>query len=204
MLYIIGAGGHAKVIRAAAWRNERAARFISEQATFEESISEALFLEKATEFLTADSGLICGIGSIGPTTLRREVLARYQNWSETFHNVVHPSAQLDPDIDLGRGIFIAQGCQVVRGSNIADHAILNTGVIVDHDTSIGIGTHVGPGSVICGSVKCGNWVHVGSGSVIIQGCQIADGVVLGAGTVVNQDIREPGSTWVGTPARRIR
>lgn len=204
MLYIIGAGDHAKVVRSAAIFNQRPTRFISEQVNGNDTVSEADFLDKTAEFLTTDSGLICGIGSTGSTIRRREVLARYKNWTSAFHNVIHPNAGLDHDIRFGRGIFIAQGCQIVRGAVIDDHAIINTGVIVDHDSSIGTGTHVGPGSILCGSVTCGDWVHVGSGSVIIQGCHIANGVVLGAGTVVNKDIVEPGSTWVGAPARRIR
>jgi acetyltransferase EpsM len=204
MLYIIGAGGHAKVIQAAASLNNRKVRFIGEEGSSDHTIAESLFLEKPEDFLTENSALICGIGTAGSTARRREILTRYQSLAAAFQNVIHPSAVLDPDTTLGRGVFIAQGCQVVRGTVIENHVIINTGVILDHDNFIGTGTHVGPGSVLCGSVRCGNWVHIGSGSVIIQGCRIADEVILGAGTVVNKDILEPGSIWVGTPARRIR
>lgn len=204
MLYIIGAGGHAKVIQAAARLNNRTVRFIQEEGCAEDAIAESLFLERPQDFLIDNSGLICGIGSTGSTTRRREILTRYQSWFVAFQNVIHPGAMLDPDTMLGRGVYIAQGCQIVRGTVIEGHVIINTGAILDHDNFIGTGTHVGPGSVLCGSVRCGNWVHIGSGSIIIQGCRIADEVILGAGTIVNKDILEPGSTWVGTPARRIR
>jgi sugar O-acyltransferase (sialic acid O-acetyltransferase NeuD family) len=203
MLYIIGSGGHAKVIANASQVIGIPFRFIDCQG-HEGNLDEETFLAMGPAHLPSEVKIICGIGSTGSLEKRRDTITRYKEFSHLFGNALHPSSVLAADVKLGSGIFVAQGVQLVNGVVIEDHALINTAAVIDHDSFIGEGTHIGPGAILCGSITCGKWVHVGSGSVIIQGTKIADGIVIGAGTVVNRSLSEPHSTWVGSPARRIR
>lgn len=49
----------------------------------------------------------------------------------------------------------------------------------------------------------GNRVFIGTGTKIIGAVSIADDVVIGANTVITKSITEPGTTWVGNPARKV-
>lgn len=49
----------------------------------------------------------------------------------------------------------------------------------------------------------GNRVFIGTGARIIGNVSIADDVVIGANSVVTKSITEPGTTWVGNPARKV-
>lgn len=205
MLYIIGDGGHAKVIAEAADLIEKRFCYISQNTDFpEQSISEFEWLELAArEALDLGFGIICGIGTVGDTSKKRSILAKYLPWNNNFSTIIHPNAGVSPRSKLGLGVYVAQGAQIVGGATIGDHALINTGAVVDHDCKVGEGTHIACGAILCGGVTCEDWVHVGAGAVIVQGRKIASGVVIGAGTVVTKDILEPGTTWVGTPARRL-
>lgn len=54
-----------------------------------------------------------------------------------------------------------------------------------------------------GAPQIGNRVFIGTGARVIGNIQVADDVVIGANTVVTKDILEPGTTWIGNPARKI-
>ena len=205
MLYIIGAGGHAKVVADTARLLNMSYRFLAQEADDgAEIMLEGHWLRDADILaLNHPCHLICGLGSAGKVQNKKEALYKFANWDLLFKTLVHPSAVLGGDTQVGRGVYIAQGAQVTRGAKIHDHVLINTAAVVDHDSEVGIGSHIASGAVLCGGVTCGPWVHVGAGSVIIQGCHIAEGVVLGAGAVVTKDITQPYTTWVGAPARRI-
>ena len=54
-----------------------------------------------------------------------------------------------------------------------------------------------------GAPIIGDRVFIGTGAKIIGDIRIANDVVIGANAVVTKDITEPGTTWVGIPARKI-
>lgn len=192
-LLIIGEGGHAKVIA-------RTALLLGLEPVHIKESDEAEFLKMKH---SPDMKIICGVGSIGVQTLRKKVLERYGALQSHFSVVVHPQAYVDASCVLMPGTFVAQGVQIVGGSQIGPHSIINTGAIIDHDADIGEACHISPGATLSGGVKCGSFVHIGTGANIVQGMSIANDTVIGAGSVVTQSIHEPGGVWVGVPARRI-
>ena len=49
----------------------------------------------------------------------------------------------------------------------------------------------------------GDNCYFGSGAKVIGEVSIADDVAVGSGAVVTRDIKDPGTTWAGVPARKI-
>lgn len=49
----------------------------------------------------------------------------------------------------------------------------------------------------------GDNCYFGSGAKVIGAVRVADDVAVGANAVVTRDIAEPGTTWAGSPARKI-
>lgn len=204
--FIIGAGGHARVLARVATLLNKNPICILENENSTDPLGEDEILEK--DFLSLHPStfmnVICGVGSTGKQTLREKILNRFSKFESYFTSLVHPQAYVDATAKIGQGSFIAQGVQIVRGCELKEHTLINTGVILDHDCKLSRGTSIGPGSVLSGEVRCGEFVHIGAGATVNQGIQIAERTVIGSGALVIESIKEPGGTWVGAPARRIK
>lgn len=202
ILYIIGKGGHARVVAEAASLCGWGVRHIVPEAPCDpDDIEESHFLAKWEKSAVASLSLVCGVGSTGRQHARRKILSQYESLAACFKSIIHPRAHVAQSASIGIGVFIAQGAQVSSEACINDHAIINTGCVIDHESIVGRGAHIAPGAVISGGVVCGDFVHVGVGATIIQGITLAAGVVIGAGAVVTKSIEQPDSLWVGVPAR---
>ena len=116
----------------------------------------------------------------------------------------HPSAVIDDDARIGRGVVAMAGAIVNTGAVVGDAAILNTGCTVDHDCILGRSVHVAPGTNLSGYVVVGDRALLGIGSTIGRGIRISIGMdaVIGAGSLVINDVAA-GATVIGAPARPI-
>ena len=86
--------------------------------------------------------------------------------------LVHRSAIIAYDVQIGHGTVIMAGVIVQPGARIGKHCILNTGCSVDHDCIIEDYAHIAPGAHLCGGV------HVGVGTLVGVGVGIAPNAVL--------------------------
>jgi sugar O-acyltransferase (sialic acid O-acetyltransferase NeuD family) len=145
------------------------------------------------------------IGSGRPAVrhrLAREWAARPQI---SFPNLIHPSVEIDAGyVHIGLGNMITRGVVMTCDIQIGDFNLVNWNSTVGHDARIGSGCVLNPGSSVSGAVTLGNACLLGTGARIVEGLSIADTTTIGAGAVVTRSITEPGGTFVGIPARRIR
>jgi sugar O-acyltransferase (sialic acid O-acetyltransferase NeuD family) len=117
--------------------------------------------------------------------------------------LLHPSAEFDSRSSLGTGCYIGVQAVVQPGSSIGQHVIINTGAIVEHDCYIDSYAHVASRACLAGAVTIGQGALIGSGAVILPGVRVGAWSVVGAGAVVVSDIPD-GVTAIGAPARRVR
>ena len=143
------------------------------------------------------------VGSVGNTELRRKLYAMVKGIGMKIPTIIDPSAIVSRKTELAGGIYIGKRAVINAGSSVGTCAIINTGVIIEHDCSIGDFSHVSPGTTVCGHVCIGNDSHVGAGSVVRQQISIGNSVLIGAGSVVVKDIPD-NSVAVGNPARVIK
>ena len=73
-----------------------------------------------------------------------------------------------PNARIGRGTVVFAGAVVQPGTDIGQHAILNTGCSVDHDCEIGDFVHVAPGSRVAGTAKIEEGALLGLACGVIQ------------------------------------
>ncbi len=116
--------------------------------------------------------------------------------------IVHPSAVIGSDVELGDGTVVMPRAVINRGARIGIDGIVNTGAIVEHDCVIGDNAHLAPGSVLGGGVRVGGGTLVGIGACVIPGMVIGRGCVVGAGAVVVRGVGD-GERVVGVPARGL-
>lgn len=146
--------------------------------------------------------LVNGIGSISSTTCRCNVYSKFKMKGYSFTQVIHPSAIVVNDVQVGEGSQIMAGAVIQTGSIIGDNVLVNTGAIIDHDCSIGAHTHVAPGAVLSGGIRVADMVHIGTSATIIQGINIGYGAMVGAGAVVVRDVPQQ-QKIVGNPGRYL-
>ena len=146
--------------------------------------------------------LVNGIGSAGPTTVRRKVFDRFAAVGFGFITLVDPHADHDRDLEIGEGSQILKGALIQPNVQLGRNVIINTGTIIEHDCVVGDHAHVATGCVLTGGVVVESGAHVGAGSVVRQGIRIGRDAVVGAGSVVTKDVPD-GSVVFGCPARIV-
>jgi UDP-perosamine 4-acetyltransferase len=205
---IIGAGGHAKVLIYSlnALRHEIIGIFHPGTTLIGRSIAGIRVIgndDKLLEYAPDSIELVNGIGSIASTEKRKNIFMKFKNNGYSFATVVHPSAIVMSDVQLGEGVQIMAGAIIQPGCRIGDNVIINTGAILDHDCIIGEHTHIAPGVVLSGGVHIGVASHVGTSAAVIQGIKIGENAVIGAGAVVIKNIPAC-SKAMGVPARIVK
>lgn len=206
-LIVIGGGGHAKVIISTLkLLNENILGITdNDLKNHQKELMGIPFIgndDMVLKYHPNDIHLVNGIGGIRSGKTRRELFEHFKKQGYLFKNVIHPSVIIAEDVKLGEGVQIMAGSIIQTNCEIENNTLINTQVVVDHDTFIGQNTHVAPGAVLSGNVHIHENVHVGVGAVLIQGVQIGKNSTIGAGAVVINDVPEDATT-VGVPAKVI-
>lgn len=142
-----------------------------------------------------------GHGSSG-TAARCNLYTGFKSKGYAFATVVSDDATLSDDVRMAEGSQVITRAVVQPGSVLGENSILNTGASLDHDCTVGAHSHIAPWAVLCGGVSVGAHCHIGARAVLVPGISVGDDAVVGAGAVVIDDV-EPGVTVVGNPAQAI-
>ena len=144
--------------------------------------------------------LVNAVGSTGDPKVRKALFDRFKRASYDFAMVLHPSAVIAADVELGEGAQIMAGAVIQPRCRIGANSIVNTRAGIDHDARIGEHVHIAPGATLCGDVTLGDGCHVGPGATLIQGVRLAAGCIVGAGAVVISSFEQP-VLLCGVPAK---
>ncbi len=148
-----------------------------------------------------------------PTKAFEEVVLKFAPKPITFTPGIHPSAVVDPSVQLGDRVSIQPLAVIEAGAQIGDDTIIGAGSYVGHETVIGSACHIYPHVTIRERSRIGSRVIIHSGAAIgadgfgfemIDGrqekiqqlgiVQIDDDVEIGANTTV--DRARFGRTWI--------
>ncbi len=207
-LIVIGAGGHAKVVIDALLSRDMSLKGITDQDPSKHGtsilgvdvIGDDGVLDEQT---AADIRLVLGVGSTEAGSARRKIFDNLKARGYEFANVVHPSAVIGRDVEIGEGAQIMAGAVIQTGCRIGKGVIVNTGARVDHDCILGDFVHIAPGAVLSGDVAVGDDSHIGCGATVLQGQRIGRSVTVGAGAVVASHIIDDVCV-VGIPAKETK
>lgn len=201
-LIIIGASGHGKVVADIAmkmnkWKN---ISFLDDNLSLKTIMgipvigSSANVVEhtKHSDFFVA----------IGNNSTRERIQEGLLAQGTSIVSLVHPSAIIGTDVNVGIGTAIMAGVVINSSSVVGKGCIINSNSGLDHDNNIGDYVHISPRTHLAGTVKVGKGSWLGIGSVVSNNINICSGCKIGAGAVVVKDITESG-TYVGVPVRRI-
>ena len=148
-----------------------------------------------------------------PTKAFEQVVLKFAPKPITFASGIHPSAIVDPDVQLGEGVSIQPLAVIEAGAKIGDDTVIGAGSYIGHETEIGSACHIYPRVTIRERTRIGSRVIIHSGVVIgadgfgfemVDGrqqkiqqlgiVQLDDDVEIGANTTI--DRARFGRTWI--------
>lgn len=200
-LVIIGAGGHGRVVADAA----RLMGVYGEIVFFDDGYPDydanplGPVIGKAEDAKTKITDGADFIVAFGDAKLRQTYTEAHWPISPPV-SILHPSAAVGADVEIGAGSMILAQTAINCGSRLGRSVIVNTGATIDHDNRLGDYAHISPGANLAGNVSVGDASWIGIGSCVKQSITIGAGVTIGAGAAVVEDIKD-NQTAVGVPAR---
>lgn len=196
MIYLYGAGGHAKVIAEIIETcGEQIGGFFDKDVSIK--IRKYFTYSFPGPFDYLNDKLVI---SIGNNLLRKRIA---ESNSLNYYNAVHPRSIISDSVSLGEGTVVMGGAIINANANIGKHCIINSNSSVDHDCILQNFVHISPNATLSGDVLIGQCVHVGAGAVIIPGIKIGVNSIIGAGAVIIRDV--PDNVVVaGNPGRIIK
>lgn len=194
-IYIVGAGGHAKVVVDILLAMERRpTACLADQPGVDRVLGIPVLM--SLDAPEADAEVIVAIGDNG---VRSRLASRYTN----FGVAIHPMAYVGRDVQIGAGSVVMAGAVVNAGTRIGRHVIINTNASVDHDCIIDDFASIGPAATLGGSVIIREAAIVALGGKVLHGRTIGRHALLGAGAVATHDVPDC-AVAIGVPARIAR
>lgn len=138
--------------------------------------------------------------TIGEPKFRREAFERMTEAGYHGARLIHPSAEICPDAELGEGAVIGLGVSVGSLAKIGNNFYAAKGASIGHDAVIGDHSRVGAGAFIGGHTVIGENAFIGSGALLKDRIRIGDYSVVAIGSAVFSDVAA-GATVMGNPAR---
>ena len=154
------------------------------------------------------SGVRLAVNSVGGIGNYRVRLAVFHTLAEAGFvcpAVVHPSAHVEPSAVLEAGVQVLPKTYVGSDVRIGCGSLLNSGVILSHDCTLGVCTNVSPGAMLAGGVQLEDFVQVGMGVTINLNLTIGRAARIGNGATVKMDVPaetivRAGTIWPLRPA----
>ncbi|MES2618314.1 MAG: acetyltransferase [Bacteroidota bacterium] len=142
--------------------------------------------------------LMIGIG-YKHMKFRKELYDKFKNIIP-FGNVIHSSSYVDSSVSIGEGVFILPGCTIDKHVILGNNVLLNTSVVIAHDSTIMSHCFISPAASIAGKTIVEECCIIGINATLIDNLKITEFTQIAGGAVVIDNINKPG-LYTGVPAK---
>jgi sugar O-acyltransferase (sialic acid O-acetyltransferase NeuD family) len=203
-LYIIGAGGHAKVVGEIAELNGYNNLVFTDNLWPDKKNCEHWKVESSTKnFQNQTLDTFEYFVAIGDNHQRMSVIKEMESTNGKLITLFHPSAFVSKYSSIGPGTIVMANATINPFCNVGSGCIINTNASIDHDCAIETGVHISPGAHLAGHVSVSFNAWIGLGASIIQHCKIGNNAIVGAGSTVINNVLDS-TKVVGSPARELK
>ena len=195
-MYLIGAGGHAKVVIDLIRMTGEKIEGIFDDDLLTDNVLGYKIVGKIDKAPKEKGPFIITIGN---NSIRKRIVKKF-NLS---YKSVKGNCYISSDASIGDGSVVMNGVCINVGAQIGRHVIINTGACVDHECIIEDFVHISPNATLAGNVIVKEGTHIGLGAQVVQGICIGKWATIGAGTVVIKNIPDY-AVVVGVPGKIIK
>jgi len=150
-----------------------------------------------------DLGITGVFVAVGVPRARARLYELCQAMGLALPTLIHPSAYLSPEAQIGEAVFLGAGVQVLPGAMIGDMCRVNAATVVSHHVRVGRCNTIGPNATLAGRSSTEPFAFLGAGCTLLPEVKVGEGATVGAGAVVTRDV-PAGITVVGVPARPLQ
>lgn len=154
-IIVIGAGGHGKVIADAIVKMGKyeLKGFIDVNEPVGSKIFDEYKVISSQQDIEAlvnnSTKFVIGVGNNEARKKLRDNFPKNIAWA----TIIHPTAVIAHDVEIGIGSVVLANTTINAGSNIGEFTIIDSGTIVDHDCEIGDFNHLTIGTLVGSNSK---------------------------------------------------
>ena len=143
--------------------------------------------------------------TIGSPHVISLIVEKITNNKILFPNIIDPTVDiLDvANIRFGKGNVICAKCFISCRVELGNFNLLNVGVAIGHDSTIGDFNVIMPNVNISGGVSIGKENMLGVKATVLQYLKIGDNVKLGANSLLMRNAKND-NLYIGIPAKLMR
>lgn len=141
---------------------------------------------------------------LGNNKLRVNFLRQAASLGFETPSYIHPSVIISPDVEIGKGVYILLGTQIMPYTKIEDFVMISMNVSIAHHNILKTGTFLSTGCNFGASIVAEENSYCGIGSTVMTGLhRLGKDCLIGAGAVVIKDVPD-GAVMAGVPAKVIK
>lgn len=199
MIYVLGAGGHAKAVISLLRELGHIIGGAFDDDPCRRDVLGVPILGAISQFGRFE--ISPAVVAIGDNAARKAVAERFQltPWA----TLVSRAATVDPAASLGPGTVVFPDAVVQVGVRVGSHVILNVGSCVGHESNVADYVHVSAGATLAGEVTIEEGGFMCLNSTAIPRVRVGAWSVVGAGSAAHRDV-PCHATAIGVPARVTR
>lgn len=140
------------------------------------------------------------IGSYRTRMKRLDVVSQADLSPDQFETLIHPAANIYPDVSVGVGSIIHAGVSVAQKAILGKFSIVTFNAVIGPEAVLGDGAMVASLAFVGSRAKVGTCSFVGASSSIAENVVVGPGAMIGMATAVYRPV-PAGMFVLGNPAR---
>lgn len=140
--------------------------------------------------------------AIGTNQTKRAICERFTEKGGKFLSLVHKTAIVGTNAQIGDGSVIANYVIVSPDSKIGKNCLIQDFAVIGHDCVVGDCVRIDTHSTLVGGTEIRDGATVHTSSIINHGVIVGENATVGAMSFVIRKVK-PGTTVCGNPARKL-